>query len=285
MTRWFVVGLVAAGALGLGAALLWADSEPRPAASSSAVSPAAAPPTPPPPPPPPPASDGGQATVCGERASEGPATAGTVVIDPGHDGEPNSETEPIGPGSGELKVKDPGGTSGVVTGVREAEVVLAVSLRLRELLRGTGIRTVMTRTDTSGPGVGNVARAQVANRAGADLFLRVHADGSEDAARRGTHTLHPARIDGWTDDIYEPSLRAAELVQRELVASLGSRDLGLQERADLTGFNWSDVPSILVELGFMSNPDEDRLLTSPGYQNRAARGLCVGVVRFLREGG
>ena len=139
----------------------------------------------------------------------------------------------------------------------------------------------MTRTRTAGTSMGNIARARIANRAGAALFLRVHADGSTDRSARGTHTLHPALHRGWTDDVYTRSKRAARLVQRELVRSLGFPDRGLQERSDFTGFNWADVPVILAELGFMTNPTEDRLLATPAYQRRAAVGLCRGTLRFL----
>jgi N-acetylmuramoyl-L-alanine amidase len=212
----------------------------------------------------------------------GAATRGTtVVIDPGHDLRANLETEPIGPGSSARKIKDGGGTHGVVTGLREAELNLRVALRLRPLLERAGIRVVMTRTRTAGASIGNVARARIANRAGAALFLRIHADGSTDPGSRGTHTLYPALRRGWTDDIYAQSKRAAGLVQAEVRAALGFPDRGLQERSDFTGFNWADVPAILVEMGFMTNPAEDRLLATSAYQQRAAAGLCRGTLRFL----
>jgi N-acetylmuramoyl-L-alanine amidase len=204
-----------------------------------------------------------------------PAAAPVVVVDPGHDLRANLATEPIGPGSTVRKIKDGGGTRG------EPQVVLAVSLRLRALLDRAGVRVVMTRTRTASVSMGNVARARIANRAGAALFLRVHADGSSSPASRGTHTLHPASTRGWTDDIASPSLRAARLVQTELVRSLGFPDAGLDRRSDITGFNWSNVPAILTELGFLTNPTERRVLTSPGGQRRAALGLCRGVLRFL----
>src|SRR5687767_10541993 len=100
-----------------------------------------------------------------------PAAAGkqaaVVVVDPGHDLHANSDTEPIGPGSAVQKIKDGGGTSGVVSGLSEAELNLRVSLRLRTLLERAGVRVVMTRTTTTGTSMGNVARARIANRAGA----------------------------------------------------------------------------------------------------------------------
>jgi N-acetylmuramoyl-L-alanine amidase len=204
-----------------------------------------------------------------------------VVIDPGHDLRANLQTEPIGPGSSIRKIKDGGGTHGVVSGLSEAELNLRVALRLRALLERAGAKVVMTRTRTAGASIGNVARARIANRARAALFLRIHADGSTDRESRGTHTLYPAFHTGWTDDVYAASKRAARIVQAELRGALGFPDRGLQERSDFTGFNWADVPVILVEMGFMTNPTEDRLLATPTYEQRAAVGLCLGTLRFL----
>lgn len=217
-------------------------------------------------------------------ATAGAARAGTapvVVIDPGHDARANLATEPIGPGSTTRKIKDGGGTHGVVSGIREPELALDVSLRLRRLLRAAGVRVVMTRTQTAGASMGNIARARIANDAGAALFLRVHADGASSVAARGTHTLTPALHRGWTDDVYAASRRAATLVQAELVRALGFPSRGIQERSDFTGFNWADVPVILVEMGFMTNPTEDRALARPAVRQRAALGLCRGTLRFL----
>jgi N-acetylmuramoyl-L-alanine amidase len=205
----------------------------------------------------------------------------TVVIDPGHDRFANPQTEPIGPGSAQRKIKDGGGTRGVVTGTTEAVVVLDVSLRLRALLRRAGVRVVLTRSRTAGRSMGNVTRARIANRARAALFLRVHADGSSRSGDRGTATLVPALRRGWTDDVYAQSRRAGRVIQRELVRALGSRDRGVVERSDLTGFNWADVPAVLVELGFLTNPDEDRLLATAAYRQRAALGLCRGALRTV----
>ncbi|MGH3133524.1 MAG: N-acetylmuramoyl-L-alanine amidase family protein [Gaiellaceae bacterium] len=204
-----------------------------------------------------------------------------VVIDPGHDLRANSATEPIGPASSTRKIKDGGGTRGVVSGLTEAQLNLRVALRLRPLLERAGIGVVMTRKTNAGRSMGNIARARIANRARADLFLRIHADGLSDPSARGTHTLYPALRRGWTDDVYRASKRAARLVQAQLVRALGFPDRGLHERSDFTGFNWADVPVILVEMGFMTNRAEDRLLATAAYQRRAAVGLCRGALRFL----
>jgi N-acetylmuramoyl-L-alanine amidase len=204
------------------------------------------------------------------------AVAATLIcLDPGHATDPGvgRQREPIGPGSRVTKIKDGGGAAG------EAEVVLAIARRTRAELRRRGYRVVMTRDGALYRG-GNVERARFCNRHGAALMLRIHADGSPDPSRRGIATLHPAPRRGWTSDVYRPSMRAARSVQRSLVAATGGRDLGLAPRSDLTGFNWADVPVVLVETGFMTNPGERRLLRSAAYQARVARGLATGVAAF-----
>ena len=142
---------------------------------------------------------------------------------------------------------------------------------------------MMTRTATSHTSMGNIARAAIANRAHASLFLRIHADGSTDPRADGTHTLYPALQKGWTDDVYARSRRAARVVQAEVLRALRFPDRGLQEHTDFTGFNWSNVPVILVEVGFMTNPTEDALLATSSYRQRAAVGLCRGTLRYLRR--
>ena len=176
-----------------------------------------------------------------------------------------------------MKEKDGGGTSG------EAEVVLQIARRTRTLLLRRGYRVAMTRTGSTFRyrNGGNVARAQFCNERHAALMLRIHADGSSDPSRRGAATLYPALRTGWTDDVFAPSLRAARSIQSELVLSTGARDLGLVRRRDLTGFNWANVPVVLVETGFLTNPVEGRRLRSPAYQARVARGLTSGVAAFL----
>ena len=114
-------------------------------------------------------------------------------------------------------------------------------------------------------------------------MLRIHADGSTDRSLRGVHTLYPALRRGWTDDIYAKSVRAARLLQTAVVHSTGAPDLGLQRRSDLTGFNWADVPVVLVETGFLSNPTEARLLHSPAYRGRMARGLAAGAAAAVAQ--
>ena len=210
----------------------------------------------------------------------------TIVIDPGHNRYANLQTEPIGPGSSVMKIKDGGGTSGIVTHQSEASVNLRIGLRLRTLLQQAGgIRVVMTRTTTCCVSSGNIVRAQIANRNHAALFLRIHADGSLDHSRAGTSTLYPVWHRGWTSDIYGRSRQAAGIMQTNLVRALHWPNLGLSPRSDITGFNWANVPAVLVEVGFLTNPGEDRALATAATVDRAALGLRAGVLAYLRARG
>jgi N-acetylmuramoyl-L-alanine amidase len=200
-----------------------------------------------------------------------------ICLDPGHATAPavGAQVEPNGPGSRALKIKDGGGAAG------EAVVALAIATRTRTELERRGYGVVMTRTGAGYRG-GNVERAQFCNRHRAALMLRIHADGSTDSSQHGISTLTPAFRKGWTDDVYGASRRFARAVQRSLRRATGAADRGVVERSDLTGFNWANVPAILVETGFMTNPAESARLRSPAYELRVARGLAAGVAAVVR---
>jgi N-acetylmuramoyl-L-alanine amidase len=199
-----------------------------------------------------------------------------VCIDPGHGtiAAVGRQTEPIGPGSTERKIKDGGGAPG------EAPVALAIALKTRAILQRQGYRVAMTRTAPGYAG-GNIARARFCNVRHAALMVRIHADGSTDPGQHGVKTLLPALRRGWTDDIYARSVAAARKMQAAVVRSTGAANLGLFPRSDLTGFNWANVPAILVETGYMTNPVEGRLLRTPSYRVKVARGIAAGAAAFV----
>jgi N-acetylmuramoyl-L-alanine amidase len=210
----------------------------------------------------------------------GGAAAALICLDPGHGTPPaiGRQLEPIGPGSKVLKIKDGGGAHD------EAAIALSIATRARRLLLARGYRVAMTRTGPTirlGNGDGNVARAKFCNRRHAALMVRIHADGSSVRSLHGVSTLVPAWHRGWTDDIYRPSLRAGRALEKAVVRSTGAADRGVVRRSDLTGFNWADVPAVLLEAGFLSNPAEARRLHTSAYQQRVAAGLLRGVAAFV----
>jgi N-acetylmuramoyl-L-alanine amidase len=179
-----------------------------------------------------------------------------------------------------MKEKTSSGTQGIATGLPESQLNLMVSLKLRDALEAHGIRVVMTRTSEN-VRLSNVERATIGNDAHADLVVRIHADGNDDHNMHGIHVLYPVSIPGWTDKIAAASKKAAALAQAELVAATGAVDRGIDPRDDMTGFNWSKVPVILPEMGFMSNAAEDRLLADADYQAKIVKGLTRAVLSFL----
>ena len=205
--------------------------------------------------------------------------AALICLDPGHGTPPavGRQTEPIGPGSRVHKIKDGGGASG------EAAVALAIA---KEDASAPPAPRLPGRDDADRPRLPLRHRRQ--RRARAVLQPAPRRAHAPDPRRRLDGQLAsrpgdavPRRYHrGWTDDIYTRSLRAARLVQRATVAATGAANNGLARRSDLTGFNWANVPAILVETGFMTNPSERRRLQSSSYQWRIARGFTAGVAAF-----
>jgi N-acetylmuramoyl-L-alanine amidase len=216
-----------------------------------------------------------------KKHEEGREREWLVVIDPGHQEKADLSLEPIAPGASRKKVKVTGGVSGVVTGVPEHQLVLYLSIKLEKKLTESGVEVILTRK-TSGVNISNKARAEIANQVKADLFIRIHANGSLNSSERGILTLYPAKTT-WTSSIYPLSRKAALLVQRELVKTTQAEDKGIKERKDITGFNWSKVPVILVEVGFLTNPEEDRRLNEVAYQAKIVEGLRRGILRYLES--
>lgn len=213
------------------------------------------------------------------KPAEPAADQFVVCIDPGHQERGDSTPEPIGPGSSTVKPSVTGGATGVKTRVPEYEIVLQLSMNLKALLEERGVKVVMTRT-TNDVNLSNSERAEISNKAGADLLVRVHADGSPDSSAAGFSTLYPGK-NKWTRKTAAASKRAATAVQAAAVRATGAIDRGIVPRDDLSGFNWAKSPAVLVECGFMSNPVEDRLLASPHYQDKIAEGIADGVMAYL----
>jgi len=201
------------------------------------------------------------------------------VIDAGHQAVGDPGLEPIGPGSSQRKPKVADGASGQYAPRDESEVNLEVALRLQKALQARGVKVIMVRTKQN-VNIANSKRAAVANKAHAALFIRLHCDGISDRSKHGLSTLIPAK-NHWTGPIVNASAKAGHLVQSSALAKTGAANAGVVNRGDLAGFNWSKVPTILVEMGFMSNAAEDRALTTSTYQQKMATGLANGIVRYL----
>lgn len=204
-----------------------------------------------------------------------------VVIDPGHGKNGNKGMERISPESEELKIKDPGGAQGCTTGVPEYKVNLQVAMKLKEKLEANNIKVVMTKIDDN-EDPGNIERAETANNINGDLEIRIHCDSAENQAANGASMLVPGDT-GYAKGISKVSERYGKIILENFVKSAGMNNRGISVRNDLTGFNWSKVPIVLVEMGFMSNSEEDMKLGSDEYQEKLAEGLCNGIIEALNS--
>jgi N-acetylmuramoyl-L-alanine amidase len=207
-------------------------------------------------------------------------TTKIVVIDPGHQQKSNLSKEPIAPGSSTMKAKTSSGTRGKKTGTPEYKVTLQIAERLKTALEERKVKVIMTR-EIDNVDISNVERAEIGNEAKADLVVRIHADGSTDANKSGISTLYPAD-NKWTGSIYNESFKAAKIVQESIVSSTGHNDNGVVARDDLTGFNWSKVPVILVETGFLTNSREEADLLNDSYQDKLAKAIAEGILEHMK---
>ncbi|WML35391.1 N-acetylmuramoyl-L-alanine amidase [Clostridium sp. OS1-26] len=216
-----------------------------------------------------------------KKSSSGEIKKKIIVIDPGHANKSNLDKEPIKPNSTEMKIKDGGGAEGVFSKTPEYLVNMQVALKLRAILEQRGYIVKMTKLENS-KSLGNVERAEIANKENADLAIRIHADSNDDSNVKGASMLIPASVNENTKLIYDKSSKYGKIILDTLVKDVGMQNRGVSERNDLTGFNWSKIPVVLVEMGFLSNTEEDKLLSSPKYQNKIAKALADGIDLALK---
>lgn len=205
-----------------------------------------------------------------------------IAVDAGHQGpgQDMSGEEPNAPSSGVMKARLATGTTGRTTGVNEYELTLEVALKLKEELQSRGYRVVMTR-ETHDINISNIDRCRIAEDAGADMMIRIHANGSEDSSVSGALTIAPSEANPDTQDIYEESMRLSRLVIDSYCAAtgLGNRDIWITD--EMTGINWSNIPVTYLEMGFMTNPGDDQYMCEESNQSIMAAGIADGIDAYF----
>lgn len=208
-----------------------------------------------------------------------------IAIDPGHQS-PNvdmSDKEPLGPGSQEMKMKATGGTQGKFTGVPEYELNLNISKQLRTELETRGYEVLLTREDNE-TAISNKERAVLAGEWGADIYVRIHGNGSENSGVHGAMTMIPSQNNPFVSHLYEKSYALGDAVIQSYCQSCGMKNNGVQLFDNMTGINWSSVPVIILEMGFMTNETDDRNMQDPEYQKLMVKGIADGIDNYFSAG-
>lgn len=204
-----------------------------------------------------------------------------IGIDPGHQKSANTGTEPVGPGSSTMKTKVAGGTYGNSSGLKEYELTLQVSLKLKKELENRGYKVVMTR-ESHDVNITNKERAEKLNES-CDIAIRIHADGAGSSSARGATALYPSSSNPYVGNLSAKSKTLSECVLGRYCESTGIKYRGLSARDDLTGTNWSTIPVTLIELGFMTNPSEDVYMANSANQETMAEGIANGVDDYFKK--
>ena len=207
-----------------------------------------------------------------------------VAIDAGHQRKSNSEKEPVGPGASEMKAKVTGGATGAVTRQNEYELNLTVSQKLRDELVARGYKVVMIR-EGHDVNLSNKERADIANESGAQTFVRIHANSADASSAHGALTMCPTANNPYVADLHDQSLLLSQKILDQICAYTGARNRGVSQTDTMSGINWAKIPVTIVEMGFLSNPDEDKALADDAYQDKIVKGIADGLDLYYQESG
>ena len=219
-----------------------------------------------------------------QAGADGSAAAGgrIVAIDAGHQAKGNSEKEPIGPGSSTMKAKVAAGAEGISTKLPEYKLTLSVSQKLRRILEERGYKVIMIR-ESNDVNLCNAERAEIANKSGASIFVRVHANSLDNNSVHGTLSMCQTAKNPYNGNLHAKSYSLSKKITDYVCAATGFKNRGVQETDSMSGINWCTIPVTIIEMGFMSNPEEDQKMAQDDYQELIAAGIANGIDAYFNE--
>lgn len=209
-----------------------------------------------------------------------PLSGYVICVDAGHGNTKSLGTVYLAPKSKKRVSGGSSGTRGVATRVPESVLTLKVAKRLKTALEDKGATVAMTRSKQV-CNLNNIQRCKIAKKAGAELTIRLHADGSSNSGTSGASMQLPGSA-YCSKSIVSRSGKAGGAIYKAVLKATGAKARGQTKRNDLVGFNWSSNPTVLLEMGFMSNPKEDRLMQTSGYQKKIVKGIVKGTVSYFK---
>jgi len=212
-------------------------------------------------------SRGAQTVSANGNQLTGELMGKTIVIDPGH-----GSVQPGG-------WADPGAIGNVLR-VKEKDVNLDVALQLQQFLTQQGARVIMTRAAGT-TYLSLSGRADIANNSNADIFVSIHANSNTNKVYSGTSVYFYAPVSNSLLASQRSTRQTlASSVQDELVKAGGRKNIGILE-ANFAVLRETKVPSILVEMAFLSNAEEERLLNTKEFRTRMAWGIYKGIEKYF----
>lgn len=210
----------------------------------------------------------------------GPTGGHVICIDPGHQSSGDSTPEPNGPGSATMKARVTGGTSGRTTGVPEYQLNLAIGLQLQQELQARGYTVYMTRTSHD-VNISNKERAEYATSVGAEITVRLHANGAENTGLSGALALSPSAGNPYVAHLANASQTLSRCVLNAYCSATGMNNQGVQANDTMTGINWCTMPVTILEMGYMTNPNDDCNMQDRGFQYNMVQGIANGIDQYF----
>ena len=194
-----------------------------------------------------------------------------VAIDASHQekGGDLEEEEPIGPDAEEKAKGFSEGTSGTVSGLTEAELNLSVAEKLKKQLEDRGYEVYMTR-DNKESDLSESERAKNVNASGAQILISLHANGGEDSTENGVEVMAPSYENPYWKD-------RTGIILQSYCEETGLNAKGLYNVDNQILLNWSEIPSVVLEMGFMSNESDDAYMAEEEHQQKMAEGIADGI--------